>query len=154
MMRLLLPLLAMLPLLALAQNAPSLASLKDKNRVLLVFAPSDQNPEFKRQFELLGREAAEMQQRDLIVIPVVVSAGIDTGANTLRVQHPPVASETDQIDLRHRFHVAPGQFAVILVGKDGGEKLRQGTPIRAETLKATIDAMPMRQEEMRERQGR
>jgi len=152
-MRLLLALLAIVPLRALAQDAPSLASLKDKNRVLLVFASSDRNPEFKQQFDMLFRYAAQMQQRDLVVIPVVVSAGIDPGANTLRVQHPPVASDTDQIDLRHRFHVAPGQFEVILVGKDGGEKLRQNTPISAQKLQATIDAMPMRQQEMRERQN-
>jgi len=36
---------------------------------------------------------------------------------------------------------------VVLIGKDGGEKLRSAQPITAERLFATIDAMPMRQSE-------
>ena len=51
----------------------------------------------------------------------------------------------------NRFHVASNQFAVNLIGKDGGEKLRKRIPIAAETLNATIDAMPMRQNEIHSR---
>jgi hypothetical protein len=144
-------LLAFAPALALAQDAPSLASLKDKNRVLLVFAPSDQTPDFERQLDLLASHPNDLRERDLVLLPVVTMAHPPTDANTLRVPHPPVASPTAQLDLRHRFHVAPGAFTVILIGKDGGEKLRQHTPISIDKLNATIDAMPMRQEEMRQK---
>jgi hypothetical protein len=41
---------------------------------------------------------------------------------------------------------------VILVGKDGAEKQRSQTPIDLAMLFRTIDAMPMRQQEMRSRQ--
>ncbi len=150
-MRLLLPLLlALSPALALAQDAPSLASLKDKNRVLLVFAPSDQTPEFQRQLDLLAKHVLDLRDRDLVLIPIVTLADPPTTANSLRVSHPPVASATDQLDLRHRFHVSSNQFTVILIGKDGGEKLRQHTPIRIDKLDATVDAMPMRRDEMRQ----
>jgi len=144
-------LLALVPALAIDQDAPSLASLKDKNRVLLIFAPSEQTPDFQRQFDLLSKHAYDMRDRDLILLPVVTIASAPTNANTLRVSHPPVASETQQLSLRHRFHVAPDVFTVILIGKDGGEKLRQHTPITAEKLNATIDAMPMRRDEMRKK---
>ena len=40
-------------------------------------------------------------------------------------------------------------FRVRLVGKDGGVKLDQATPIEVTTLCALIDAMPMRRAEMR-----
>ena len=133
-----------------AQNAPSLASLKDSKRVLLVFAPSDQNSDFQQQFQMLSRSAADMQQRDLVIVPVLVNVGQYTSANTLRNTHPPVASDQDQVALRNRFHVAPGEFSAILIGKDGGEKLREHTPISAEKLNQTIDAMPMRKDEMRQ----
>jgi hypothetical protein len=42
-------------------------------------------------------------------------------------------------------------FRVRLVGKDGGVKLDQATPIEVTTLFALIDAMPMRRAEMASR---
>lgn len=42
-------------------------------------------------------------------------------------------------------------FEAVLVGKDGGEKLHSATPITAERLFETIDAMPMRRQELRQR---
>lgn len=147
-MRFLLLLCALLPAIALAQQSPSLASLKDKNRVLLVFAPTDQSPDFQKQYSLLDHHAQEMKDRDLVLIPVLVHVGQAIGPDTLRTIHPPVASDASQIELRRRFAVPTGEFTIILIGKDGGEKLRQHTPITAEKLNAMIDAMPMRREEM------
>lgn len=60
-----------------------------------------------------------------------------------------VLTGTDE--LRRKFHVAEGAFTVVLIGKDGGEKLRSTKPIDVEELNATIDAMPMRKSEMKER---
>jgi hypothetical protein len=42
-------------------------------------------------------------------------------------------------------------FSVVLIGKDGGEKLRRAIPLSPEELFAVVDAMPMRRAEMRER---
>jgi hypothetical protein len=42
-------------------------------------------------------------------------------------------------------------FSVVLIGKDGGEKLRRATPLSPDELFAIVDAMPMRRAEMRER---
>jgi hypothetical protein len=42
-------------------------------------------------------------------------------------------------------------FSVVLIGKDGGEKLRRRTPLAPEELFAIVDAMPMRQAEVRTR---
>jgi hypothetical protein len=151
-MRLLCLLLAVLSSIALAQDAPPLASLKDKSRVLLVFTASGRSPAFEQQIDILEKASADIKERDLVIIPILPSTGEPTSADTLRTAHPQVASETEQLALRHRFHVAPGEFAVILIGKDGGEKLRQHTPITAQKLNQVIDAMPMRKEEMRRRQ--
>lgn len=46
----------------------------------------------------------------------------------------------------------PAGFSVVLIGKDGGEKLRRTTPLPPADLFALVDAMPMRQAEMREGQ--
>lgn len=40
-------------------------------------------------------------------------------------------------------------FTFILVGRDGGEKLRSSEVVNAEKLFGLIDAMPMRKDEMR-----
>ncbi len=58
-------------------------------------------------------------------------------------------SPDEQAAARRRFHVRPNDFTVILIGKDGGEKLRSHQPVSLDILRSTIDAMPMRQEEMR-----
>ena len=41
---------------------------------------------------------------------------------------------------------------MILIGKDGEEKLSSRTPVPAERLKALIDSMPMRKTEMQKDQ--
>jgi hypothetical protein len=41
-------------------------------------------------------------------------------------------------------------FEVILIGKDGGVKLRAKTPISIQELFSLIDAMPMRRQELRD----
>ena len=48
-----------------------------------------------------------------------------------------------------KYKVKKEAFVLILIGKDGGEKMRKEQPIQAATLFSTIDAMPMRQAEMR-----
>ncbi len=40
-------------------------------------------------------------------------------------------------------------FQVLLIGKDGGIKMRSATPVAAEDILSLIDSMPMRQQEMR-----
>lgn len=50
--------------------------------------------------------------------------------------------------LRQRYKIQKGEFAVILIGKGGTEKLRRFHPVSNSALFETIDAMPMRQREM------
>lgn len=119
----------------MAQTGPSLASLKNNHRALLVFAPSDQDQAFQQQRNILTAHAEEMHDLDLIALPMITTTGQDQ----------------QQTDLRHRFHVLPERFTVILIGKDGGEKLRRHIPLTAEQLEQTIDAMPMRKDEIRQR---
>jgi hypothetical protein len=90
-------------------------------------------------------DASKDRQVHVILLTAVPIAHTQDGAG------PPtsMATPAEQDALRKRFHVRPDAFAVILVGKDGGEKMRSDKPIPWETLEATIDAMPMRQTEMR-----
>ena len=51
--------------------------------------------------------------------------------------------------LRARFGASKSGFRAVLVGKDGGVKLNTASPLGTGAVYATIDAMPMRQNEMR-----
>jgi hypothetical protein len=55
--------------------------------------------------------------------------------------------------MRHHFKVEPAEFLVILIGKDGGEKLSSRTPVPVDRLKQLIDSMPMRKSEMQQKPG-
>ena len=142
---LLLALVTMMP----QQPTRTLASLVDTNRVLLVFAPSDQDARFQRQVALLHGHAAEMKDRDLVLVANLVNAGAHTDADTMRTLPAAYLIDQEQLVSRHRFHVEQGEFTVVLLGKDGGEKLRSYAPIAMANLDEAIDAMPMRQEEMK-----
>lgn len=118
---------AVLP--ALAAEDP-LASYRGKTRLLVVLAASDADPELKAQRRLYTGEAKGNRERDLLIVEAL--DGTDLGRT-----------------LRRRFEVPAGEFRAILVGKDGGAKLRSALPIPSDTLFAEIDAMPMRQDETR-----
>ena len=52
--------------------------------------------------------------------------------------------------MRQKFSVRQGSFLVILIGKDGEEKMRR-QKVNLTEIFAVIDGMPMRQREMKER---
>lgn len=52
-------------------------------------------------------------------------------------------------ELRSRYGVAEVETAILLVGKDGGIKLRRNGVLEPRDLFGLIDTMPMRQREMR-----
>ena len=118
----------------------SLAALRGHARPLLIFAPTFNDPQLQIQLSELRDNASAIAGRDLVVIALSYN-----GPSPTQVQ----LTNTDADAARRRFHIAPSEFAVILIGKDGGDKLRALKPLSAEKLRDTIDAMPMRQHEMR-----
>lgn len=132
-----------------AQQAPQdlLADLHHLARPVLIFGSAG-DARVNEQYSALKDHAAESNDRQMHVILLCdtpLPQFQDGGAKP----EISVATPAEQQALRKRFHVAPEAFAVILVGKDGGEKLRSDRPVTWERLQSTIDAMPMRQQEMR-----
>lgn len=113
------------------------APFRSHNRVLLVFAPSESDRDLAAQRAALHPGSAGHAERDLVTIEVIGNHADDgrVGARTLR----------------RAYGVAPCEFTVVLMGKDGGEKWRQRHPVTEAALFATIDAMPMRRNEMSRR---
>ena len=48
--------------------------------------------------------------------------------------------------MRLHFKVEPADFLVVLIGKDGGEKLNSPNPVTMDRLRRLIDSMPMRRQ--------
>jgi len=114
-----------------------------KNRLLLVFAPSEDDTRYRALRRELERQEHELVDRDLLIFHILESGESRLGDSL--IDHQSAAS------LRNRFSVNPGQFIVVLIGKDGGEKLRRGREVDIAEIFSLIDSMPMRQREIRKR---
>ena len=112
---------------------PDLERLRWHARVVLLFADITSNPAFQKQKELLEHSARELVERDVKVFQIIGSL-------------PPNST------LRSQFHIADSPFAIVLIGKDGGRKLRETKPVEPSELFQLIDSMPMRKNEMGQRQ--
>ena len=66
---------------------------------------------------------------------------VDTHSNPVSYTHLMKA-------VREQFHVAAGDFAVLLLDEDGTVRLRAANPVNADRLNALIDKTPARQAEM------
>lgn len=106
-------------------------------RILIVFAPDRRDPDLREQQRLVREGCAALADRDVHLIEVV--------GDTVAGAHEYATA------LRQRYAVPAGRFGVLLVGRDGGVKLRSDRRIEIAELSRTIDAMPMRRHEMRVR---
>lgn len=107
-------------------------------RPLLVFSPAADDPRLHRQRALLAPHLAGAADRQLIRFEI----GSDFVAT-----FPEQADSPNADALREHYRVAPMEFVVLLVGKDGGLKLRETEPVDACRLFTLIDGMPMRRRE-------
>ncbi len=115
------------------------------NRLLLVFAPDGKHPLYQEQLKQAREKKAEYDERELILVSIVAKKEpIDGSAS-------PSLSEKESEQLRADYQVKPDEFHVVLIGKDGSEKLHRTKVIPVRELFETIDAMPMRKNERKHR---
>ena len=110
------------------------------SRRLLVLTA--EGPEAAVQRSLVAAEQEGLEDRDLTVF--VVGAEVQVVAGNRTTDPLPAATA-----FRQRFGLPDRGFQVVLVGKDGGVKLRRDEPLAPRDLWSVIDAMPMRRREMR-----
>ncbi|MEL7099520.1 MAG: DUF4174 domain-containing protein [Pseudomonadota bacterium] len=104
-----------------------LDQFKWTHRPVVVFADSPFDPAFTEQMELLRARPEALAERDVVVL-------VDTD--------PSEASALRQA-------LRPRGFMMVLIGKDGGVKLRKPSPWDVREISRSIDKMPMRQQEIR-----
>jgi hypothetical protein len=124
-------------------QAMDLSPYQWKNRLLFLFAPDRFHPMYDALHKSLAAQASEVADRDLVIFEVLES-------DLSLAKKDMIDSESARL-LREKFGVDRGDFAVILVGKDGGTKLKRKGRTPLKDIFALIDSMPMRQEEMRQK---
>ena len=107
----------------------SLADLQWVLRPLVVFADTPNDPRFRQQIDLLMADIGQLAERDVILIT-------DT--------EPDAQSEL-------RTALRPRGYMMALVAKDGRVALRKPSPWSVRELSRSIDKMPLRQQEIRDR---
>ncbi len=102
-----------------------------EKRPVIVFADSPNDPRFIQQMDFITDRLEDLQERDVIVL-TDTAKGEDTA-------------------LRQKLR--PRGFMLVMIGKDGTVYLRKPLPWDVREISRTIDKMPMRQQEMRDRRG-
>lgn len=98
-------------------------------RPVVVFADSPADPLFVQQMQYITRELELLRDRDVVVL-----TDTDPSAQSLL-----------------RTKLRPRGFMLALIGKDGEVKLRKPLPWSVRELTRSIDKMPIRQQEIRDR---
>jgi len=117
-----------------------LDALRWKHRILLLFSPSESDSSFRLQKQDLASRTEEVIERDLVILEILEHGESRTSQEIL-------SKETAE-SIRNRFKARSGRFQVLLIGKDGGVKLRSEQPVPVQDILGLIDSMPMRRQEM------
>lgn len=134
---------ALLPFAALAEGASAdapvfgpvsaadavLADQMFVKRPVVIFADSPNDPNFIRQMDLLSRDYSYLEERDVILVT-------DTD---------PAA----QSEWRHKLR--PRGFSLVIMDKDLRPVIRKPNPWTVREITAAIDKLPLRRQEMLER---
>lgn len=114
-----------------------------KNRLLIIFAPDSRHPYLKQIQSEISTRNDEVEDRDLVIFEVLEKDPSQMNGSPL--------SQPDADALRERFKIPHNTYALILVGKDGGVKLKRSEPVLIGDIFELIDSMPMRRNEMRQK---
>ena len=114
-----------------------------KNRLLFIFAEDASDPSFKKLQGQITAQKAEVDDRNLIVFEVPAQGS--ARMNTIPLDRK------DADSIRNHFAISSDTFSLILVGKDGGIKLKRSDQVDLTEVFELIDSMPMRQREMRQK---
>ena len=110
-----------------------------ERRPLLLFAPAESDPRLVETMRRIEASRCDFADRDMVLGRIVTE-----GTSTLDGH---VVDTSQAQRLVSEFGIGPDSFSVVLIGKDGGEKLRVANVPDLQAIYAVIDGMPMRARE-------
>lgn len=115
--------------------------LQWKARIVLMFSSGDGDGPGASLETAIRESTCDIKQRDIVlgrINPETQGYLGEYGVNP-----------TESIRVRERYGVAPSEFRVLLIGKDGGVKATFSEVPALQQLFDVVDAMPMRRREVR-----
>jgi hypothetical protein len=110
-----------------------------QRRPLLLFAPAESDPRLVETMRRIEASRCDFVDRDMVLGRIVAE-----GTSTLDGH----VVDTDQARrLMSEFGIGADSFSAVLIGKDGGEKLRVADVPDLRSIYAVIDGMSMRARE-------
>ena len=86
-----------------------------KHTLLYVFSPSKQERRYQIQMDTLTDRRLALNDHDVVIAEVFEHEQGHVGPDKIRTE--------SSSGLRQEYHISPGQFKVVLVGKDSAVKL-------------------------------
>lgn len=125
-------------------TAQDLSAHQWQDRLILVLAKDSDDVTYQKQIKLFQAAEAGLKERKLVVYHIFPDQ-YQTGL---------VAKDSwmNSSELYGKYHRTEASFEVLLIGLDGGIKLRKTEVLTTQDLFAIIDGMPMRRAEIRRKQ--
>ena len=114
-----------------------------KNRVIILYSPGP-GKQYQEQLSHLTSVNDGLKDRDLVIIELFESHGRISTTKTLSIK--------DHAYLKQKYVIPGDTFRFVLIGKDGSVKLDRPEFISSTRLFSIIDKMPMRIQEMKNKQ--
>ncbi|MBQ4805408.1 DUF4174 domain-containing protein [Aquimarina sp. MMG015] len=130
-------LLTLLPILSFSQD---LDKHRWEDRLILVLSDSYKNPKLVKQLKEFKNKSKNLQDRKLIVYQITPNSyqtGIDKNTST------------KSNAVYKGYNPSNEDFKIILIGLDGGIKLKSNKVLLSTQIFDQIDQMPMRRQELR-----
>lgn len=125
-------------------HSQSVSDYQWKNRVLIIKHDGVSIELFRQQELELEGETDELRERKMLL--VFYNDGVYTFKNYVKdEEHILQDGKVVKLDFQWK---EEEPFEVVLIGLDGGVKLRKESPLSKEDLYAIIDGMPMRRAEL------
>lgn len=134
--------------LVVPESSRNLGDYTWENRLVLLYAPSAEHFQYRRQLKNLAGHTSGLAERDILILHA-------TGKGEPKIHsaqehlHRLVKNETVP-EIATKYDIPPTNFSILLIGKDGTKKLQRNRPVEAEAIFERIDSMPMRQREMKD----
>ena len=110
-----------------------------EDRIVLLISDSLDSDTLKKQLQLFQEAEQALKERKIVVYQIS-SSQVKRGINK--------SSALSNGDLYKRYNKSDAPFEVVLIGLDGGVKLRKERIVKPPELFELIDQMPMRRAEL------
>ena len=126
-------------LISTTTMAQNLDAYKWENRILLLKVSDFSSGELKEQLKTLQHHPVELRNRDILIFIVTDDAVLDTLKRKTALKSRQIIEAYGLKDFQ----------GLILIGKDGGVKMKESFVVNPKAIFSLIDSMPMRQAEMK-----